>query len=155
MNNELLPSIIGGVLVGFLLIKFSSHLDLGFSNKIKKNDDVVEKNQNETAIKLNADAVLKKCASMHHTLGITDEEIRKAVDDVNNAKYGTGSDADDGINWVKILEYVLLLGAFVGFLMWANIESKGEVVYWLSVYFPSEMQTLGFKPAGHYARRPK
>ena len=149
--SDLLHSVIGGVIVGFIFIKFSNNFD--FSNK-QKPDAVLEIANSEVSANLNADAVIRKCNSMHTTLGISDDDIRKAVDDINSLKQVAEVD-EVGISWPKIIEYSLLIGMFVAFLMWANIESNGEVIYWLSVYFPSEMQTLGFQPAASYAKRPK
>ena len=152
-------SVVFGILLGMVVIYLPSSKP---NDASKKNDDLSNENEDEVdaelehgegneknILHLNEDVVVKKVSRFQQALGIPEDDIRSAVKDVNAARISTtggpkGAEYEEPINWVKIVEYVVLFGGVVMFLWWMNIHSHGEVVHWLCIYFPKEMRTLGF-----------
>ena len=139
-------SAIVGVIIGAAAIALPSVVP---KPEYGKKDDDMDSDK-VPKLKLNADKLLDKSSKFsqfQNVLGISDSDIRKAVDDVNKAqddKTNTIPDLDP-INWAKVLEWLIILPLFFGMLWFLNVESKGEVVQWLCSYFPLEMSTLKFE----------
>jgi len=146
--EEIILSAAVGVIIGVMAIAAPTMVpkfDHG-----KKNDDAANEGRKGN-LKLSADKVMKKAKQypeFQRTLGLTEDDIRRAVDDVNisqSKKDEISMEDLEPINWVKILEWLILLGAGTCVLWFVNVQTKGEVVHWMCTYFPKEMSTLGFE----------
>lgn len=169
-------STISGIGLGFVLI-FASIMFPGRwfvedeVGKSKKNDDIsndgdantqdsdTNEQPKEKVIYLNEDRVVRKVKKLQEVLGVPEDEIRQAIKEVNKAQKERENgdvkedDIDEPINYVKLFEYGFLLTIIVGGLYVANQESNGEVVDFLHLWFPKEMDTLGFvRRLPHHAR---
>lgn len=151
--EEILLSAAVGVIIGISVIAMPTLIPK--DDQGKKNDDIVIHRERKSALKLSADKVLEKATQypqFQQALGLSDEDIRKAVEDVNRQTANNDGSDDtaaqallemEPVNWVKIVEWVIILAA-VYFLFWfLNVQSKGEVLHWVCTYFPRECSTLG------------
>jgi hypothetical protein len=145
--EEIALSAAVGIIIGVIAIAIPTLVPK--ADHGKKDDDASKRK--EPGLKLSVDKVMQKSGQypqFQQALGLTDDDIRNAVEDVNRAQSNKDEQSVidlEPVNWAKVIEWIILTCVILGFLWFMNIESKGEVLHWFCTYFPREMSTLGFE----------
>lgn len=150
--EDFVLSIVFGGLLSFVLINFGSKKTViseavaGFFNGIsnEQDDDKSVKPEEEETVYINGQNFIKKTKSIQKVLGISEDQIKEAVEETNNElKQGIQINVpEDSFSWASVMDGFVILFVVAAIFQSINVMTKGDFARVMAGLFPKEADSM-------------